>query len=142
LLATLSQPENKLNRSNMRAGLTEPLAQSRQPKVAETKKLNYISTDQTGQTGSKERLMHRRWQMQEAKAKFGELVRRAATEGPQIVTYRGAETAVVLSIEEFRRLEAARPSFVDHLLGGPKLDDVLVDLINDRSPDTGRDVDL
>jgi prevent-host-death family protein len=83
-----------------------------------------------------------KWQMQEAKARFGELVRKAAAEGPQIVTYRGAETAVVLSIEEFRRLEAARPSFVDHLLGAPKLDDDLVDLINDRSLDTGRDVDL
>ena len=82
-----------------------------------------------------------KWQMQEAKARFGELVRRATAEGPQIVTYRGAETAVVLSIEEFRRLEVARPSFVDHLLGGPKLDDELVDLINDRSLDTGREID-
>jgi len=80
--------------------------------------------------------------MQDAKAKFGELVRRANSEGPQFVTYRGAETVVVLSIEEFRRLEAARPSFVDHLLSGPKLDDELVDLINDRSPDTGREIDL
>jgi prevent-host-death family protein len=86
--------------------------------------------------------MPRRWQMQDAKAKFGELVRRANSEGPQIVTYRGTETAVVLSIEEFRRLEAARPSFVDHLLGGPKLDDELVELINDRSSDTGREIDL
>src|SRR5712691_2423478 len=96
----------------------------------------------TGQTSHEVRFMPRRWQMHDAKAKFGELVRRATAEGPQIVTYRGAETAVVLSIEEFRRLEAARPSFVDHLLGGPKLDDDLVDLINDRAPDTGRDVDL
>jgi prevent-host-death family protein len=86
--------------------------------------------------------MSRRWQMQDAKAKFGELVRRAAAEGPQIVTYRGTETAVVLSIEEFRRLESARPSFVDHLLGGPKLDEELVELINDRSRDTGREIDL
>jgi prevent-host-death family protein len=86
--------------------------------------------------------MSRRWQMQDAKAKFGELVRRATSEGPQIVTYRGTETAVVLSIEEFRRLEAGRPSFVDHLLGGPKLDDELVELINDRSSDTGRETDL
>jgi prevent-host-death family protein len=84
----------------------------------------------------------RRWQMQEAKAKFSDLVRRAAGEGPQIVTYRGADTAVVLSIDEYRRLEAKRPSFVDHLLSGPKLDDETVDLINQRSPDMGRDIDL
>jgi prevent-host-death family protein len=83
-----------------------------------------------------------RWQMQEAKARFGELVRKAAAEGPQIVTYRGSDTAVVLSIEEFRRLEAARPSFVEHLLGGPRLDDETVEFINDRSPDPGRDIDL
>ncbi len=86
--------------------------------------------------------MDNRWQMQDAKAKFGELVRRAAAEGPQIVTYRGADTAVMLSIEQYRRLAAAKPSFVDHLLSGPKLDDELIDLINDRSPDAGREIDL
>ena len=63
-------------------------------------------------------------------------------EGPQIVMDRGADTAVVLSIEEFRRLAAAQTSFVDHLLGGPKLDDEAVELIDDRSPDKGRDIDL
>jgi len=83
-----------------------------------------------------------KWQMQEAKARFGEVVRKAAAEGPQIVTYRGTDTAVILSIEQFRRLEAARPSFVDHLLGGPKVDDKTVEFINDRSSDTGRDIDL
>lgn len=83
-----------------------------------------------------------KWQMQEAKARFGELVRKAAAEGPQIVTYRGSDTAVVLSIKEFRRLEAARPSFVEHLLSGPKLDDETIELINDRSRDPGRDIDL
>ena len=86
--------------------------------------------------------MDNRWQMQDAKAKFGELVRRAATEGPQIVTYRGADTAVMLSIEQYRSLAAAKPSFVDHLLSGPKLDDELIDLINDRSSDAGREIDL
>ena len=45
----------------------------------------------------------RKWQMQEAKAKFADVVRQAAAEGPQIVTYRGADTAVVLSIDEYRR---------------------------------------
>lgn len=84
----------------------------------------------------------RKWQMQEAKAKFGDVVRRAATEGPQIVTYRGADAAVILSIDAYRQLEAKRPSFVDHLLSGPKLDDETVDLINERSRDMGRDIDL
>ena len=84
----------------------------------------------------------RKWQMQEAKAKFGDVVRRAASEGPQIVTYRGADTAVVLSIEEYRRLEAKRPSLVEYLLSGPKLDDETVDEINNRSTDTGREIEF
>lgn len=86
--------------------------------------------------------MDRKWQMQDAKAKFAELVRRAGSEGPQIVTYRGADTAVVLSIEQYQKLNATKPSFIDHLLSAPKWDDELVDLINDRSRDTGRDIDL
>jgi prevent-host-death family protein len=80
--------------------------------------------------------------MQEAKAKFGELVRNAATEGPQIVTFRGTDQAVVLSIEEYRGMQAKKPSFVAHLLSGPKLDDETVDLINARSREKSRDIDL
>jgi prevent-host-death family protein len=86
--------------------------------------------------------MDHKWQMQEAKAKFAELVRRASSDGPQVVTYRGADTVVVLSVKEYRQLNAARPSFVDHILNGPKLDDEFVDLINERSKDTGREIDL
>jgi prevent-host-death family protein len=86
--------------------------------------------------------MDRKWQMQDAKAKFAEVVRRAGSEGPQIVTYRGADTAVVLSIDQYRKLEGAQPNFRDHLLNGPKLDDDIIDFINERSKDTGRDIDL
>jgi len=84
----------------------------------------------------------RKWQMQQAKAKFAEVVKRAAAEGPQVVTYRGADTAVVLSIEEYRRLSAMRPNFIEFLLSGPKWDDETIAVINDRSKDTGRDIDL
>ena len=84
----------------------------------------------------------RKWQMQEAKAKFAEVVKRAASEGPQVVTHRGADTAIILSVEEYRRLNAARPSLVEFLLGGPKWDDETIAVINDRSKDTGRDIDL
>jgi len=86
--------------------------------------------------------MASKWQMQDAKAKFAELVRRANADGPQIVTYRGADTAVVLSVEDYRALNEARPNFVDHILNGPKLDDEAVDLINERSKDMGREIDL
>ena len=84
----------------------------------------------------------RKWQMQQAKAKFAEVVKRAASEGPQIVTYRGADTAVILSAKDYRRLEAKRPSLVEFLLSGPKWDDETIAVINDRSKDTGRDIDL
>jgi antitoxin Phd len=59
----------------------------------------------------------RRWAVQEAKAKFSELLDRALDEGPQIVTKRGIEAAVLVPIERWRRLEqAARPSLKDLLL--------------------------
>lgn len=84
----------------------------------------------------------RKWPMQEAKAKFGEVVKRASSEGPQIVTYRGADAAVILSMEEYRGLQEKRPNFVEFLLSGPKWDDETIAEINDRFKDTGRDIDL
>lgn len=44
------------------------------------------------------------WALQDAKARFSELVRRAQGEGPQHVTVHGREGVVVVSAEEFRRL--------------------------------------
>ncbi len=82
------------------------------------------------------------WPIQDAKAKFAEIVRRAASEGPQILTHRGVETAAVVSIQYLRRLEAGRPEEEDVLLSGPKFDDDTIAIINDRSRDTGRDIDL
>ena len=49
------------------------------------------------------------WQVQEAKARFSELIEATLSEGPQIVTRRGVETAVVVPIEQWRRLERMRP---------------------------------
>ena len=55
--------------------------------------------------------------MQDAKSKFSELLDTAITEGPQIVTKRGVETAVLLPIEEWRRLERmTRPDLKELLL--------------------------
>ena len=49
--------------------------------------------------------MGNKWQVQDAKAKFSEFLEASLAEGPQIVTKRGVETAVLLSIERWRRLE-------------------------------------
>lgn len=46
-----------------------------------------------------------RWLLQDAKARFSELVRRVRSEGPQHVTVHGREAVVVISAEEFRQLK-------------------------------------
>lgn len=48
------------------------------------------------------------WQLQEAKARFSELVRRVRTDGPQHVTVHGRDEVVVVAAEEFRRLKGER----------------------------------
>ncbi|MCC7032111.1 MAG: type II toxin-antitoxin system Phd/YefM family antitoxin [Acidobacteria bacterium] len=49
-----------------------------------------------------------RWQLQHAKARFSELVRRAKHEGPQVVTVHGREEVVVVGADEFRRFAGER----------------------------------
>jgi prevent-host-death family protein len=44
------------------------------------------------------------WQLQEAKQKLSTVVDRALSEGPQTITRHGVETAVVVSVEQFRKL--------------------------------------
>ncbi len=78
------------------------------------------------------------WQLQEAKQKFSQLVRRALDEGPQVVTRHGQEVVVVLSAQEFRRLQGNALNFKDFLLSGPDLS--VLDL--ERAPDLARDVEL
>ncbi|MGD0186566.1 MAG: type II toxin-antitoxin system Phd/YefM family antitoxin [Roseiarcus sp.] len=49
-----------------------------------------------------------RWLLQDAKARFSELVRRARSEGPQHVTVHGRDEVVVVAADEFRRLAGER----------------------------------
>lgn len=49
-----------------------------------------------------------RWLLQDAKARFSELVRRVRSEGPQHVTVHGRDEVVIVSAEEFRRLKGER----------------------------------
>jgi prevent-host-death family protein len=64
------------------------------------------------------------WQLQDAKARFSEFLDAALEKGPQIVTRRGVEAAVLVPIEEWRRMQHAhRPSIKEILLGpGPRFD--------------------
>jgi antitoxin Phd len=79
------------------------------------------------------------WKLEDAKARFSELVRRARDQGPQAVTVRGRPAVVVVDADAYARLAAPRPSrslvaFLEEL----GLDDL--DLTRER--DFGRDVDL
>jgi antitoxin Phd len=57
------------------------------------------------------------WQVQEAKARFSEFLDKALEEGPQIVTRRGVETAVLVPFAEWERMKArARPTLKELLL--------------------------
>ena len=57
------------------------------------------------------------WPVQDAKARFSEFLERCLSEGPQVVTKRGAEAAVLVRVDEWRRLQAAaRPSLKELLL--------------------------
>jgi len=59
------------------------------------------------------------WQMQDAKARLSELVKRADTNGPQQITLHGRAVAVVLSREEYDRLTGGEESLVDFMRRSP-----------------------
>ena len=67
------------------------------------------------------------WQLQEAKARFSDFLNAALEEGPQVVTRRGVEAAVLVPIEEWRRIQQAnRPSIKALLLGaGPRFENIV-----------------
>jgi len=62
------------------------------------------------------------WQLQEAKAKFSQLVQKALDEGPQTVTRHGKEVVVVLSLSEYEKLKQRKPSLKEVLTSGPEGD--------------------
>jgi antitoxin Phd len=80
-------------------------------------------------------------QLQDAKARFSEVVRRAVEQGPQHVTVNGEERAVIVSAQEFDRLAGHRTGreLVELLAESP-----LADVEFEHLPITGpvRDVDL
>jgi antitoxin Phd len=73
------------------------------------------------------------WQLQEAKQRLSRLVQCAIDEGPQVVTRRGEEVVVVLSVDEYRRLTGEKMSLAEFLLAdGPDLS--LLDVRRSRDP--------
>ena len=81
------------------------------------------------------------WLLQDAKARFSELVRRVRSEGPQHVTVHGRDEVVVLSAEEFRRLKGERSgeALIAAMQASPYRD---IDIEPTREPMPVREVDL
>lgn len=67
------------------------------------------------------------WPVQDAKARFSEFLDACLVEGPQMVTRRGAEAAVLVPVQEWRRLQAAaRPSLKQLLLSDQARSDMIL----------------
>ena len=86
------------------------------------------------------------WQIQDAKQRFSEMIRAVTSDGPQVITRHGEDVAVVVDIDEYRRLTRPAVDLASVLLGGPKLDDGVADVFAEieaeRKADFGRAVDL
>lgn len=76
--------------------------------------------------------MGRSWQLQEAKSKLSELINNALREGPQIITRRGEEVVVVISVEEYAHLRKSESDLVTFFRTSP-LVGLDLDLERDRS---------
>ena len=80
------------------------------------------------------------WQLQEAKNKFSRVIENAINRGPQIITRRGVEVAIVISLAEYRKMVASRESLSAFFRQSP-LVGLDLDLARDRS-DARKDVEL
>ena len=69
----------------------------------------------------------RRWQLQDAKQQFSRVVDHARSGEPQLVTRNGKEVAVVLDVDEYRRLTSHGGDFKQFLLDGPYVDDIPIE---------------
>jgi prevent-host-death family protein len=83
--------------------------------------------------------MSKDWQLQEAKNKLTEVINKALSSGPQTITRRGKKTAVVISIEDYKKLTSKAESLADFFKNSPFKD---IDIDLERDSDTGREIDL
>ena len=67
-----------------------------------------------------------RWQVHDAKARFSEMLETCLEQGPQVVTKRGVEAAVLVPIDHWRRLQAARRTLKQLLLAPEPSAEILV----------------
>ena len=77
------------------------------------------------------------WQLQEAKARLSEVVRKTLKEGPQMITVRGEESVVIVSKALFDQFDKPKKTFLEVMRSAPLVDEL--DLERDKS--TARDID-
>ena len=77
--------------------------------------------------------MSQPWQLQDAKNRFSEVVDEAIEHGPQVITRRGVETAVVLSVADYRKMVLGAKSITEFFRNSPLVGEDL-DLSRDQSP--------
>ena len=80
-----------------------------------------------------------RWQLQEAKNRLSEVVKKAREHGPQIITVHGTDAVVVVGADQFRKLSRRKGTLVEFFQRSPLVGTDL-DLV--RSRDSGRDVEI
>ena len=92
--------------------------------------------------GDDARAPERAWQLQDAKARFSELFRRARAEGPQRIMRQGKDAVVMIADEQYERLlgKAHQPKSLVQFFRESPLVGVELDL--ERSKDEGREVSL
>ncbi|MFL7790651.1 MAG: type II toxin-antitoxin system Phd/YefM family antitoxin [Anaerolineae bacterium] len=76
--------------------------------------------------------MIRSWQLQEAKNKLSRVVDSAVNDGPQIITKRGVEVAIVISYAEYQKMIASRGKLSAFFRESP-LVDIDLDLARDKT---------
>ena len=79
----------------------------------------------------------RTWSLQDAKARFSELVHVCMKDGPQLVTRHGRKAVVIMTVQEYEKVTRPKQGLKEFFLSAPR-----IDLEIARSEDTGRNVEL
>ncbi|MCU0492291.1 MAG: type II toxin-antitoxin system Phd/YefM family antitoxin [Chloroflexaceae bacterium] len=82
--------------------------------------------------------MTREWQLQEAQNKLSEVVDEALKHGPQVITRRGVQAAIVLSYEDYRRMVVNQGTLSEFFRASP-LADIALDFNMTRTEHPLRD---
>lgn len=83
--------------------------------------------------------MRSTWKLQDAKARFSQIVEDALNMGPQFVTRRGKKAVVIISTDEYEKLVSQKRTFKEFLLNCPKIGD---DFEFERQKDFARKIEF